>query len=209
MKSIQLIKQVNNTELGKGGTHETYILIPQELNVFDLFEENNVKYSFVDKDSLKEYKIRLTSGREKRIVGLGPFYSDKNFFAGDKVLLEKRILQNGEIHYYIALQRASNTVFFQKVRGCFAAMTPENVNAVLDKDFSSDDNVSIKVEYCGEIQKRTDSPTKTKVYNIFIGDNNIQSNYQDRDMIGLRYSDDKIELIEAKPWEKYVIEVEE
>ena len=46
LKSIQLIKQVNNTELGKGGTHETYILIPQDLNVSDLFEENNVKYRY-------------------------------------------------------------------------------------------------------------------------------------------------------------------
>lgn len=209
MKSIQLIKQVNNTELGKGGTHETYILIPQDLNVSDLFEENNVKYSFVDKDSLKEYKIRLTSGREKRIVGLGPFYSDKNLSAGDKVLLEKRILQDGRRNYYISLQRSSNTVFFQKVRSYFEAMTTENVNAVLDKDFSSDDNVSVKVEYYGEIQKRTDSPTKTKVYNILVGGNNIQSNYQDRDMIGLQYSDNKIKLIETKPWEKYVVEGKE
>ena len=209
MKSIQLIKQVNNTELGKGGTHETYILIPQDLNVSDLFEENNVKYSFIDKDSLKEYKIRLTSGREKRIVGLGPFYSDKNLSAGDKVLLEKRVFENGEAQYYISLQRAANTVFFQKVRSYFEAMTTENVTDVLDKDFLCDDGTSIRVEYYGEIQKRTDSPTKTKVYNIFVGDNNIQSNYQDRDMIGLQYSDKRIKLIESKPWEKYVVEVKE
>lgn len=209
MKSIQLIKQVNNTELGKGGTHETYILIPQDLDVSDLFEENNVKYSFIDKDSLKEYRIRLTSSREKRIVGLGPFYSDKNLSAGDKVLLEKRVFENGEAQYYISLQRASNTVFFQKVRNYFEAMTTENVTHVLDKEFSNDDGVSIKVEYYGEIQKRTDSPTKTKVYNIFVGDNNIQSDYQDRDMIGLQYSDKRIKLIESKQWEKYVVEVKE
>lgn len=209
MKSIQLIKQVNNTELGKGGTHETYILIPQDLNVSDLFEENNVKYSFIDKDSLKEYKIRLTSGREKRIVGLGPFYSDKNLSAGDKVLLEKRVFENGEPQYYISLQRAANTVFFQKVRSYFEAMTTENVVDVLDKDFLSDDGVSIKVEYYGEIQKRTDSPIKTKVYNIFVGDNNVQSDYQDRDMIGLQYLDKRIKLVESKPWEKYVVEVKE
>ena len=209
MKSIQLIKQVNNTELGKDGTNETYILIPQDLNVSDLFDENNVKYNFIDKNSLKEYKIRLTSGREKRIVGLGPFYSDKNLSAGDKVLLEKRVFENGEAQYYISLQRASNTVFFQKVRNYFESMTTENVTHVLDKEFSNNDGVSIKVEYYGEIQKRTDSPTKTKVYNIFVGDNNIQSDYQDRDMIGLQYSDKRIKLIESKQWEKYVVEVKE
>lgn len=209
MKSIQLIKQVNNTELGKGRTHETYILIPRDLNVSDIFEEDNVKYSFIDKASFKEYKIRLTLGREKRIVGLGPFYSDKKLTAGDKVVLEKRILKDGRKNYYISLQKASNTVFFQKVRSYFEAMTTENTKYVLDKDFSNDNNASIKVEYYGEIQKRTDSPTKTKVYNIFAGGDNIQSNYQERDMIGLQYSDNQIKLTKTRAWEKYVIEVKE
>ena len=39
MKCIQLIKQVNNTELGKGGTHETYILVPQEVDVSEFIEQ--------------------------------------------------------------------------------------------------------------------------------------------------------------------------
>lgn len=30
MKIIQFIKTLNNTELGKGTTHETYILIPKK-----------------------------------------------------------------------------------------------------------------------------------------------------------------------------------
>ena len=49
MKSVQVIKKVNNTELGKGATHETYVLVPQELNVSDLFEELETKYKFIDK----------------------------------------------------------------------------------------------------------------------------------------------------------------
>lgn len=209
MKSIQLIKQVNNTELGKSGTHETYILIPQDLNISDMFEENNVKYSFVDKNTLKEYKIRLTLGREKRIVGLGPFYSDKKLSAGDKVLLEKRIISNEKTYYYISVQKASDTVFFQKVQNYFEALTTENVAAVLDKEFFNDDNAPIRVEYYGEIKKRADSPTKTKVYSIYEGEHNIQSDYRDRDIIGLRYSDKKLKLTETEPWEKYIIEVKQ
>ena len=67
MKSIQLIKQVNNTELGKGGTHETYILIPQDLNVSDLFEENNVKYTkiFSELPTLNDVFLELT-GKQLR-----------------------------------------------------------------------------------------------------------------------------------------------
>ena len=84
MKSVQVIKKVNNTELGKAATHETYVLVPQELNVSDLFEELEKKYKFVDKVTNKTYELRLTSGREKRIVGLGPFYRDHDVFAGDE-----------------------------------------------------------------------------------------------------------------------------
>ena len=101
MKSIQLIKQVNNTELGKGGTHETYILIPQDLDVSDLFLETDKEYAFTDKDSGKVYVIRLTSAREKRIVGMGPYYTANNVVAGDQVLLEKRVFENGKIDYFI------------------------------------------------------------------------------------------------------------
>ena len=100
MKSIQLIKQVNNTELGKGGTHETYILIPQDLDVSDLFLETDKEYVFTDKDSGKVYVIRLTSAREKRIVGMGPYYRDNNVMAGDQILLEKRIYDNGLFDFF-------------------------------------------------------------------------------------------------------------
>ena len=72
MKSIQLIKQVNNTELGKGGTHETYILIPQDLNVSDLFEENNVKLPFRNSfhagDSIRQFAFKQM---QEEAIGLG------------------------------------------------------------------------------------------------------------------------------------------
>lgn len=30
MKVVQVIKKLNNTELGKGGTHDSYVLVPNE-----------------------------------------------------------------------------------------------------------------------------------------------------------------------------------
>ncbi|MEN2594696.1 hypothetical protein, partial [Acinetobacter baumannii] len=53
MKIIQIIKRLNNTELGIGNTHETYILIPSDLDFSDfllddeeefLFKKNNITY---------------------------------------------------------------------------------------------------------------------------------------------------------------------
>ena len=42
MKIIQFIKTLNNTELGKGTTHETYILIPKKAEINDIFENENI-----------------------------------------------------------------------------------------------------------------------------------------------------------------------
>ena len=209
MKSIQLIKQVNNTELGKGGTHETYILIPQELDVSDLFLEIGKEYHFIDKVSGKQYTIRLTSAREKRIVGMGPYYRDNNVMAGDQILLEKRIYNAGEPDYFISLNRADGIVYFQKVRNFFEALTIENVDNLLGQTFTTSDGKTISVNYHGEIPKRKDSPVMTKVYNISINNNNIQNNYQDRDMVGIAVNGKDIKIIESQPWKKYVVEVQE
>lgn len=207
MKSIQLIKQLNNTELGRGATHETYILIPQDLDVSDLFEEVNKEYDFKDKTTGKLYTIRLTSSREKRIVGMGPYYKANDVMAGDKILLEKRIYDSGEINYRIGLNRSQNTVYFQKVKGFFEMMNSESDMTLLNKKLVNSNGQTIKVEYHGEIQKRKDSPVLTKVYNIIVDQENIQSNYSERDMIGICMSSDSVKFIGAQLWKKYVIEV--
>lgn len=207
MKSIQLIKQVNNTELGKGGTHETYILVPQDLDISDLFEEVGKEYSFKDKNSDKKYTIRLTWGREKRIVGLGPYYRDYNVLAGDRVLIEKKIQSNGESNYYISLQRSIDTAYFQKVKNHFEALDYDKASEFIGKQFLNNDEAIVKIEYYGEIQKRKDSPIMTKVYDVIVGNENIQGNYQDRDMIGLKLQDKRIQIKDVQPWGKYVIEV--
>ena len=75
VKVVQVIKKLNNTELGKGGTHDTYVLIPQNLDISDLFPIVNEQISFINKENGKIVNLRHTSGREKRIVGLGPYYN--------------------------------------------------------------------------------------------------------------------------------------
>lgn len=209
MKSIQLIKQLNNTELGKGGTHETYILIPQDLDVSDLFEEINKEYTYKDKKSGKYYTIRLTSAREKRIVGMGPYYTENNVVAGDQVLLEKRVFENGKSDYFIEFNRAENTVYFQKVKNFFELLNTGVGLELNDSAFVDPEGRAIKIEYHGEIQKRKDSPSMTRVYNISINGDNIQSNYYDRDMIGIYMTNDNAKLVSVQSWTKYIVEVKE
>ena len=51
LKVVQVIKKLNNTELGKGGTHDTYVLIPQNLDISDLFPIVNEQISFINKEN--------------------------------------------------------------------------------------------------------------------------------------------------------------
>lgn len=56
MRIIQIIKELNNTELGKSGTHETYIHVPQDLDVNDIFTKNDEVENFVYKKMGKYIK---------------------------------------------------------------------------------------------------------------------------------------------------------
>ena len=49
----------------------------------------------------------------------------------------------------------------------------------------------------------------TKVYTIKINENDIQSKYQDRDMVGIYVNGNIAKMIEAQPWKKYILEVME
>ena len=98
MEVVQVIKKLNNTELGKGGTHESYIQVPQELEISDIFPEANMVKNFIYKQTKDIYNIRLTDSREKRIVGLGDFYRNNDVCAGDEVVLEKHTTEKETIY---------------------------------------------------------------------------------------------------------------
>ena len=80
---------------------------------------------------------------------------------------------------------------------------------MLEKQYLTPAEETVTVEYHGEIQKRKDSPVMTKVYTIKINENDIQSKYQDRDMVGIYVNGNIAKMIEAQPWKKYILEVME
>ena len=60
MRIVQLVKQLNNTELGKGGTHDTYVLIPNDLDISDVFQQVNEPIEFIDAISQERVTVRNT-----------------------------------------------------------------------------------------------------------------------------------------------------
>lgn len=210
MKVIQFIKKVNNTELGKGGTHETYILVPREADVSDIFEKPGKEVPFSDKNNGNIEKIRLTKGGEKRIVGLGPFYSKHKVSAGDSVLIERRMDANGS-NYYISVQRYLNNIVLQKIRSGFEILEPDKCDVLNENVKVLDDGElkSISINFLGMIKKRTDSPSETESYEVNIDGIGISDNYKKDDMIQITVCEDVAEVAKICPWEKYNFDLEE
>ena len=125
LKVVQVIKKLNNTELGKGGTHDTYVLIPQNLDISDLFPNVNEQISFINKENGEIVNLRHTSRREKRIVGLGPYYNKYDVCAGDEIILERQIIRD-ESQYFISLKKRLNTLVLQKQKNGFEILTYEH-----------------------------------------------------------------------------------
>lgn len=206
MKSIQIIKQLNNTELGKSGTHDTYILVPQTLDVSDIFPEKDTVYSFVDRETGKTFPIRRTAGRETRIVGLGPFYSSKQLCAGDKIVLELRIIDNHTVRI-IDCARKLNTFVVQKSSAGFELLTPERLDLISEN--VKVDGKSLSVDYLLSKKKRQDSPDETDYYDVKIGEQSILRNYSSKEYAVILIENNQARIDKFCAWTKVSINTEE
>jgi hypothetical protein len=111
MKTLQFIKSLNNTELGKSGTNETYVLVSKNVKGIEkIFDTANRKPSLINlKNGGILSSVHITDGGEFRINGLGDFYRANNANAGDEIIFERR-----DNKFYINLHSKTNTIVFQK-----------------------------------------------------------------------------------------------
>ncbi len=165
MKVVQIVKQLNNTELGKSGTHDTYVLVPADLDVSGIFEETDVPVEFMDRYSGQKVTVRKTVGRETRIVGLGQYYRKEELCAGDEIIFEKRVrVESAE--YCISTCKKRDGLVIQKTRHGFEILTPERLEAFREKALFA--GCDVEIRYLGSEKKRNDSPETTDFYDVRI-----------------------------------------
>lgn len=70
-----MIKKLNNTELGKGGTHDTYVLVPNDLDISDVFDTPGAVIDFVDKQRGNSCWFEKYRGSGKENCWLGAILS--------------------------------------------------------------------------------------------------------------------------------------
>lgn len=206
MKIVQLVKQLNNTELGKGGTHDTYVLIPNELDITDIFTKANEPIEFRDADNMEAVVARNTIGREKRIVGLGQYYRSKDLSAGDEIVFERRS-DNEKSEYKVRVVKHLEILVFQKAKFGFEILTPKRLNMAKSWSEQSEDEFSI--DFICSAKKRNDSPDTTDFYDISINGKSLLKSYSGKD-IGLIFLEEKkIKISSFYGWKKYIFETEE
>ena len=189
VKVVQVIKKLNNTELGKGGTHDTYVLIPQNLDISDLFPIVNEQISFINKENGKIVNLRHTSGREKRIVGLGPYYNEYD-----------------ESQYFISLKKRLNTIMLQKQRNGFEILT-DNRTALLESVTLN--GVPLQLKYLCSEKKRQDSPEPTDFYDLLAGERSLLGDYSGKEFVEVEVNNNAARLNRFCAWKKYIFEMED
>lgn len=208
MKSVQFIKKLNNTELGKGRTHETYVLVPSVIDVSDIFRALDVPVEFMDKYTHEKVTTRniVTKSGEKRIVGLGQYYRARGLSAGDEIAFEKRILRGRE-EYYVCTKKNRDTLVFQKSRYGFEILTPERLSEFMS--MAGRTETKVEIPFLGAQRKRNDSPETTDYHDILIDGESLLTSYGGKDIGEIRIRGNAVVTSEFYGWKKYVFETEE
>lgn len=206
----QFIKRLNNTELGKGNTHESYVLIPSGV-MRDFF--NTPHPSIFDCISRKELNgIHISNERELRINGLGNYYRDNNVNAGDEIIFQKTY-NNGDISFDVNLRTDENLVTLHKIgnKG-FEILSLGNLDS---NKIKMTDSYEFKAKYKGvlsririesrlKVKKRKDSPKVTNFYKILVNNKDIQEDFSGQGFfVNVKESDSGKVLCKSHTWQEY------
>ena len=150
--------------------------------------------------------IRHTSGREKRIVGLGPYYAKKDLCACDEIILEVQTIGD-DVTRVIDCVKKTNVFGVQKYTAGFVLLTPERLD-MLD-GITTKDGKSLKIEFLTSKRMRQDSPEETNFYDVLIDGQSILDSYAGKEIVEIEIIDKKAYLNKFCAWTKMVIGMEE
>lgn len=117
-KSIFFYKELTPAEVGKTGTHEVYVRLPNNFDYESFFGDSAVLNGSVmevnstaqditnggEKSTLLRFVYFKNSNQEKRIPSLGPLFKSHNVQEGDIVCLESRI-DGTSYSYYLCFYK--------------------------------------------------------------------------------------------------------
>ena len=95
------IKRLNAIEIGKGVTNDTYIAIPNEVDLSEMFcdrtpltlSDRYTGFVFSPPENNIQY-VKTGQNNQIRISGLGRYYSSVNAEIGDEIMIERKDYKN-------------------------------------------------------------------------------------------------------------------
>ena len=125
------IKVLNNTEIGKGNTNESYVLVSRGVKIDKIFDRTNYTPRFINlKNGNYIQSIHITTGNEFRINGLGDFYRINNVNAGDEIIFE-RTDDGNNTQFFINILNKKNIIVFQKNSKGFESLNLDRLQTKL------------------------------------------------------------------------------
>ena len=201
MKTLQFIKFLNNTELGKSGINDTYVLVSKNVKgIENLFDPANRKPVLINlKNGGIVNTVHITNAVEFRINGLGEFYRANDANAGDEIIFERR-----DNLFYINLQTKINTIVFQKNSKGFEILNIDRLKSSLYDNVNYNGNSGMLViDFKESGKKRSDSPTNTDFYTLRFNNTDLLNNIKNNEYFELTISNKNAELKKVLVWQFY------
>ena len=168
----QYLHRPNNTELGLGNTHETYLLVNSNFDLSLIFPPS-IEVSVTDSNSGKSYPLKAALGSEFRINQMGPIYRDYAFAPGDEITFTA-IQKNGNTSIYFTVNNFKRVVLTVDKKGA-EVTNIDRLNAfqTAERKYQFDyedrgNKCSAVIEFKEAKKKRADSPKETDFYSILI-----------------------------------------
>ena len=194
MKIHSFIKRLNATELGLSVTNDSYIAIPNEVNLSDMFVNRQALEIFDRKtgtlftpENSNIMYVQTGQNNQERISGLGKYYEMVNAKVGDEILIER--IEDGMNVKYVMDFYHRNAIVFQKNKKYVEILTPDMIQPYAkDKNFSLDVVIAGKTEtvlikFAEKTKKKKTSPRETNFYDLQIQGESILGNYSYQEYI--------------------------
>jgi gas vesicle protein len=209
MKIQQFIKSLNDTELNKKGTNDSYVLIPVMAKTRQNIFLNSPSPRFLDLKSGTYYdQINITTpGNELRVNGLGKYWKKNNVNAGDEIIFEKHDKGNS-IEYYMNIRTRKNIVVFQCNKKGFEILNIDvlgsmSQNSIELNEVEYNKRVGkLKIEFKSREKKKKNSKEASDFYNILFNEENLLDHYKHDEFIELSNSQTNKFLKKVVVWQE-------
>lgn len=172
----QYIHQLNNSELGRTGVHESYVSVPRGIvPKLSFVVEGIINARFKRNGVIYKLKFKRYDNGEFRLTGLGELYRASEVNAGDLIILE-----DVDGAFWIdVLYRNNLVVFGAQGQYRFECRNKDRLSSFLSKDipcYNEGRLVTLRIVPQGSVKPRSDSPRVVKVYEILIDGKSISGN---------------------------------